>query len=447
MRDIAVTLLFFFLIYYTLRKPFIGVAAWAWITLAFPAGWAWGFSTNFRMNFSIAILTFVGYVFMKNKPKFRLDTTSFLLVILWLCALISTMTSQSLLIDFAWGKFSDFSKVLLFYLAIILIVSKKVHIDTIIWSVVLSVSSFAAMEAVKFLLSFGGHRVAGFQGHIIGDRNDLAVAINMSIPLILYLVGQTKHKMLRSGLMALAALNVLAIIGSYSRGGFVGLVILAGYFFLKSNRKFVWSIAILITLGIASAFVPSQWAERMNTVSTASTQDNSFIGRIWAWKISVKIANDNFFGNSFLATQDPIAWHQYREEIDNFGPIATPPIPEEQFAKAAHSIYFQVLGDIGYIGLVLYLWVLYLFYRRLNRLVKKAKQLNIEWCEHLARMMSISLVGFAITGANVSLAYFDLIYVLIAMSFVLERRILVEPVSSNRETSRHNFIRKRAMQG
>lgn len=434
MRDIAVTILFFFLIYYTLRKPFIGVSAWVWVSLAFPAGWAWGFSSNFRMNFSIAILTFVGYAFYKNKPKIKLDGITLLLVAFAGVSLISTMTSQSLLIEHAWNKQIDFFKILSFYLAIILILNKKIHIDTFVWSVVLSISSYAAMESFKFIVSFGGHRVAGFNGHILGDRNDLAVAINMSIPLILYLIGETKHKLLRTCLIVLVILNIIAIIGSYSRGGFVGLIVLGGYFFIKSNRKFLWSIFIVIGLGIASSFVPSQWAERMNTVSTASAEDSSFIGRLWAWKISVKIANNNFFGNSFFATQDPIAWHLYRAEIDDFGPVYTPPIPESQFAKAAHNLYFQVLGDMGYIGLVIYLSILFAFYFRLNRLTKRAKKLQVAWCASLSSMMSISLVGYMITGGNVSLAYFDLIYALIGISYVLEKHLLVrEEKTKNNE--------------
>tara|TARA_R100001377_G_scaffold85101_2_gene70279 strand:- start:2740 stop:4026 length:1287 start_codon:yes stop_codon:yes gene_type:complete len=425
-RDIAVTLLFFFLIYYTLRKPFIGLGAWAWITFAFPAGWAWGFTNNFRMNFSIALLTYVGYVFMKNKPKFKLDSISMLLLIFGLIALISTIVTNSLLVDYSWGKFENFTKLLLFYFAVVLIMNKKIHIDTLIWSVVLSISSYAGLESFKFLASGGGHRVAGFSGHMLGDRNDLSVAINMAIPLMIYLISQTKHKLLRTGLIFLVILNVIAIVGTYSRGGFIGLIILTGYFLIKSKRKVLWIMLTVIGLSVASTFVPSGWSDRMNTVSTATSQDSSFIGRLWAWKISVKIANNNFFGNSFLASQDPLAWSLYRTEIDDFGPVYTPPIPADKAAKAAHNLYFQVLGDMGYIGLLTYLLILLLLYFRLKKLTKKAKELECEWCAHLSSMMSISLIGYLITGANVSMAYFDLIYIIIALSYVIEYKILIK---------------------
>lgn len=421
MRDIGVLVLFVFIVTYTMRRPFIGVSAWIWVALAYPAGWAWGFSTNFRMNLTVAVLTYIGYIFMKDKPKTNLNGSDFLLFFFWLIALISCSTSNSLLSDFYWQKFSDFSKVLLLYLAVILIIKKKVHIDTIIWSIVLSVSGYAGMEAVKFLISGGGHKVAGFSGHILGDRNDLVVAINMSLPLILYLIGQTHQKLLKFGLIGLAVLSVIAVIGSYSRGGLIGLVVIAIYFYIKSNRKIIWTLLFMVSIPVMIANVPDEWTERMDTVSTATSEDNSFIGRLWAWKISVKIANNNVFGNGFMATQDPLAWHTYRTVIDDFGFVSTPPVPETQFAKAAHNIYFQVLGDMGYIGLITFLLILWALYRRLIRLIKKSKELGIAWCQNLSTMLLVSMVGYAITGANVSLAYFDLLFAIIGITHVIDQ--------------------------
>ena len=178
-------------------------------------------------------------------------------------------------------------------------------------------------------------------------------------------------------------------------------------------------------LPIFVASVPSEWSERMNTVSEA-TSDNSFIGRLWAWKVSVKIANDNVFGNGFYATQDPIAWSLYIDTIDDFGFVETPTPPVGQLPKAAHSIYFQVLGDTGYIGLFVYVLLLLSLYIRLQRLRKLAKEKSLDWCYNLCSMLSVSVIGYGITGANVSLAYFDLFFVLVAISLVIEKRILVD---------------------
>ena len=427
MRDLAVIVLFIFLIFATLRKPYIGVGAWVWIALAYPAGWAWGFSTSLRINFTIALLTLISYVFYKDKPKVKFDGSTILVVLLWMISLISSTFSESLLNDIVWDKFSELTKIIALYFACILILKKKIHLDTLIWSIVLAVCSFAAMEATKFIISGGSHAISGLNAHILGDRNDLAVAINMCIPLIVYLISETKHKKLKLGLIVLLVLNIISVVGTSSRGGFVGLFIIGIYFFIKSKRKLLLSVIIAVCLPVFISLVPSEWSERMETVSSAQS-DNSFIGRLWAWKVSVKIANDNIFGNGFYATQDPIAWRLYRDEIDSFGFIETPPVPINKPPKAAHSIYFQVLGDFGYIGLIIFVLLLVCVYLRLQRLRNMAKLRDMDWCYNLCSMLSVSVVAYGITGANVSLAYFDLFFVLVACSLVIEKIILANDV-------------------
>ncbi len=431
MRDLAVVILFVFLIFATLRKPYIGVSAWVWIALAYPAGWAWGFSTSLRINFTIALLTIISYVFYKGKPKVNFDGSTVLIILFWGIAFISTVTTESLLNDTVWQKFSELSKTIILYFVAILVLAKKVHLDTLIWSIVLAVCSFAAMEATKYVISGGGHDIAGLYGHILGDRNDLAVAINMCIPLIVYLISETKHKYLKLGLIALLVLNVVSVVGTSSRGGFVGLIIIGVYFFIKSKKKFLLSVIVAISLPIFMTSVPSQWSERMETVSSA-TSDDSFVGRLWAWKISAKIANNNIFGNGFYATQDPLAWRLYRDEIDDFGFIYTKPVPASKPPKAAHSIYFQVLGDLGYIGLTIFVLLLASMYLRLQRLRKLAKLRSMDWCYNLCSMLSVSVIAYGITGANVSMAYFDLFFVLVACSLVIEKIILANDVPLTR---------------
>lgn len=428
MRDIAVTILFFFLIVYTIKRPYIGVCAWLWVALAYPAGWAWGFSSSFRINMTVALLTMVSYVVYKKKPKVEFNSTTLLIILFWMLALISSLVSDSIIIGFVWAKFTEVSKILLLYLFIILVIDKKIHIDTLIWSIILSVSSYAAMEATKFMVSGGAHRIAGFHGHVLGDRNDLAVAINMCIPLIIYIYNQTQHKLLKLGVLALLVFNIIAVVGTYSRGGFVGLIIVGAYFFIKSKRKFLWVLIIGISIPIFSSNAPSEWTERMDTVKEAKT-DSSFVGRLWAWKISVKIANDNVFGNGFFATQDPFAWNYYGRNIDDFGFIHTPPMPEGQIVKAAHSIYFQVLGDLGYLGLLVFVLMVVSLLLKANKLQKLAIKKDIPWCANLCAMLSISSVGYALTGANVSLAYFDLFFTLLALLCVIENKILKDDSS------------------
>jgi len=419
MRDLLLVLFLFVAIYYSFKKPYIGVAVWIWIALMAPAKWAFGFSHSFRLNLTIVVIVALSFVFSKNKEKMQWTKLHFLVFLFLFWMLISTIFNIRIDSDYAWFKFTEFTKVIALFFFITLTVRSKKSIDTLVWAIVLSISAYAAMEATKFILSGGSYRIVGKSG-IIADRNDLAVAINMCLPLIFYLWSVTKHQTLKLGLLVIGGLNVLAIIGTYSRGGFIGLSILAFAMWLKSNRKFLIFMAAIILLPSIYAVAPTEWKERQATVETASTTDGSFIGRLWAWKIATLIAIDNpLTGGGFKATADPLLWHLYAPDTPNFGFIETPPIPQSLTPKAAHNIYFQVLGGSGFVGLFIFLSMLFISYFYCNKNIKRARENKKKWLETLSKSIALALIGYGITGLNVSLAYFELLYALIALVAVL----------------------------
>ena len=92
--------------------------------------------------------------------------------------------------------------------------------------------------------------------------------------------------------------------------------------------------------------------------------------------------------------------------------------------QAAHSIYFSVLAEHGYVGLVLFLVLWALTFRLSGSLRRKSRgSEESSWVFHLASMCQVSLVGFAIGGAFLSLAYFDFAYNIIALLVVANRWI------------------------
>ncbi|GGW62659.1 putative O-glycosylation ligase, exosortase A system-associated [Alishewanella tabrizica] len=418
MRDLLLVGFLFITIYFCFKKPFLGVAAWTFIALLAPANWAFGFSNSFRLNLTVVIITLLSYLFVQKNKKLAFNGLSFWVLAFAIWTLISSFNAFNS--DIALEYWNQFIRVLLLYFAITFIVTKKLHIDTLIWVIVLAISSYAAMEALKFILSGGSHQIGGRSG-MLRNRNDFAVAINMCLPLILYLVFVTKDFHLKLGLWGLFLGNILAIIGTGSRGGFIGLAILALAFWLKSNRKMLWLLLAIIILPTAYQFTPEHWRERQDTIQTAATEDGSFIGRLWAWKISVMIANDNpATGGGFRAVLNPIIWHSYAPFTPGFGPISTPEIPENSGTLAAHSIYFQVLGDHGYIGFIIFLFILLLAYLTNIKNKKYALANNQLWVVELSKALNLAIIGFAITGANVSLAYFDLLYAIFGIIAVIK---------------------------
>ena len=422
MRDFLLVGFLFVAIHYAFRRPYIGVAAWAWIALMAPANWAFGFSNSFRMNLTIVVVTVLSYLFVMKNKDFRINSLSVWVLLFGFWTLISTIFNLNSSPSWVWGYWNQFLKILLLYIFITLIITKRLHIDTLIWTIVLAISAYAAMEAVKFVLSGGGHMIKGRAG-IIGDRNDFAVAVNMCIPLVIYLAQTTRHRILRLGLWGLLVLNILSIVGTGSRGGFIGLAVLAVAFWLRSGHKVVWLLAALMLVPVLYERAPEDWRDRQATIATAAREDSSFIGRLWAWKISTMIALDYpLTGGGFGAVLEPRLWNYYAPMTPDYPPLETPRIPEWQAPKAAHNIYFQVLGDHGFVGLAIFLGILLSALLNVMKNSREAKVVGSIWYYKLSGALTLSLIGYIVTGANVSLAYFDGIYAIFGMVAVITMR-------------------------
>src|SRR5258706_10100751 len=92
---------------------------------------------------------------------------------------------------------------------------------------------------------------------------------------------------------------------------------------------------------------------------------------------------------------------------------------------AAHSIYFQILGEHGFVGLALFLLLWILLWRDASWIIRRTQgQDELRWASDLARMIQVSLIGYLVGGAFLSLAYYDVPYNLL-IAIVLTR-VLVE---------------------
>ncbi|GAA0818080.1 putative O-glycosylation ligase, exosortase A system-associated [Colwellia asteriadis] len=381
----------------------------------FPNGWVWGFASSLRYNMLIALATILSYFFQRNKIKTDVSGLTVLILIFFIWSTISsvlTLSNPSVV----WFEWNIFLKIIIFYFLCIFVIKTKHHINVFLWAICLSAAYFGAAEGLKYIVTAGGHTVAGIPGSRLEDRNELALALNMTIPLIVFLLSQTKSKWLRLALMGAVAFNIVAILGSYSRGGTLALIVVGGYFFLQSKRKILVSLFLVVAVGVSSAFVSDEWTGRMNTIETMD-QDTSFLGRVMAWKQATLMALDNpIFGAGFKAGQNQALWMLYEPDFYKLNFIVDTTGIHFPKAKAAHSIYFQVLGDLGFVGLLMFLSILLITYRKLSWVTRNTDD---EWLIGLARMLKVSLIAYCAGGAALSLPYFDLSFAIFALAHIL----------------------------
>ena len=155
--------------------------------------------------------------------------------------------------------------------------------------------------------------------------------------------------------------------------------------------------------------MPERWAERMDTINTYE-EDSSAMGRLNAWRMAWNLARDRFPGGGFDVSD---------------GAIFARYAPNPMDVHAAHSIYFQALGEHGFVGLLIYLALGIATWRTASAIIRLTRgKAELRWALGLATMSQASLIGFAVGGAFLSLLYFDMPYYL--MAALIATRIVVE---------------------
>ena len=303
------------------------------------------------------------------------------------------------------------------FVAMMLLYTRK-HIIALIWVVVFSLGFYGVKGGLFTILTGGHYRVWGPEGSFIEGNNEVALALIMAIPLMYFLRSLYRQRWIRIAFLLAMLLTAAAALGSQSRGALLAIVAMVGLFWVRldsaeirngvkvGNPKFMFGVMILAA-GVALAmFMPDSWHERMDTIGTYQ-EDGSAQGRINAWHMAWNLATHNFFGGGF-EIYNPAVFLAYA--------------PNPKDVHAAHSIYFQVLGEHGFIGLMLFLMVWLFTWRWAGWLRTHAKSsADTEWASVLGAMVQASLAGYAVGGAFLSLAYFDLPYNLLVIVVVTRR--------------------------
>lgn len=427
MRDIAFLAGFLALLPYVVGRPHIGVLLWCWTALLVPNAYVYGFATDIPFNLIVALVTLLVWVLSKEPVRVPLNRTVITLIVLGLLATLSALFAIG---DHqkSWVEWEKFAKIIVFAVVVSGLINSRTRFISLIYAVALSLGFHGVVEGLKFFASAGGHHIVGPGSSIIADNNHFALAMLCTLPLIYFLYQQTNYRLLRLALLGSLGVILLSVVGTFSRGGLVGLTAMAFWSFWHSRTKIRYLLLVVPMLALTLAFAPANWFERMDTISSAD-QDASFMGRVIAWKQSTLIALDNpVLGGGFHAVQNFSVWKTYsltRFHDLNFIPTNE---PDPGAAHAAHSIYFQVIGDLGIVGLGLFLLLGFFAWRDTVVVVKKTRnRADLAWAGQLAQAGQYTLLAYFVAGAALSMAYFEFMYILFALLATL-RQIVVREV-------------------
>lgn len=403
MRDILITLIVLAGCIYTLKKPYIGILLWSWLGYMNPHRLAYGFAYSMPFAQVTALVLIGSMFFSKDTRKLPINGLTITWIIFILFMGITTLFAY--FPEAALEQYISIIKIQLVVFLTMMLITDINKLRELIWVIVLSIGYYSVKGGLFTLLTGGSFKVWGPAGSFVEDNNSLAIAILMVIPLIVYLYQTAQKSLIKKGLFAAIILSLFTVLGSQSRGALLAVITVAGFYWLKSEKKFISGIAILIIALALFKFMPESWFERMDTIKTYDA-DASAMGRFNAWEYAFNAANDKFLGMGLNS------WT--RETFFLYAPN-----PED--VHAAHSIYFSVLADHGWIGLFLFLLIFFMAWMKLSKIVKSTRQDdNLKEVNNLASMIQVSLLAYLSGGAFLSLSYYDLPWHLICFVVLLE---------------------------
>jgi len=405
-----------------LKRPFIMVLVYSYIDIVSPQRLSYYLLNSIPISLLAFAAALGGWLIFDDKKDCRFSRRQLIMVLLLLYCGYTTMHA-----DFpieAATKWGWVWKALLFAIFLPLTLRTKLRIEALAMVMVLCAGTIIITGGIKTALGGGGYGELNlmvdnnsglYEGSIIST---VAIAI---IPLILYLA---RHGTIfppdwrvRTFAYAFCLACLLIPIGTEARTGLVCAVILAGLMWWHTKRRVLYAgIGALALLG-AIPFLPSSFTQRMDTISQYQG-DESASTRIQVWKWTLDYVARNPFGGGFdnyLANSFTYQTVQKTETADS---VKVEHITVTDKGRAFHSSYFEMLGEQGIPGLLLWLALnvgTLVQSERLRRRYKDSADPAHSWVAPFALAMVQGHIIYLIGSLFVGIAYQPFIFMLIAL--------------------------------
>ena len=422
LRDTVVIIIIVLSAPVALFNPYFGVLMWSWIAYFNPHRYGWGVARYgfFQPAIIIAIPTILGLLFAPKNVRF-MTRESGLLLALWAWFGITTVYITRVPefaghVQDAALHLEEVSKILLMTFVTILVVTSRVKLKGLVYTILFSFGVRALVVAVWYVRTGGQFTVWGPEGSFIYDNNDFGLALNMTIPMFFFMARAAEKAWVRLSLRVLMVCVIICVIGTYSRGALVGLGVITLAIVAKSRQKIVGLLSVTVAIVCILMFTTSVWQDRMSDFLQGNL-DASAYSRLIAWG-----------GGWNLATHYPVTGGGFDVFTDEaiFPSFVPPSLRGALYSKihhlhSSHSIYFEMLGEQGFVGLGLFLALLGGCFFRLRSLRKASKIIpELEWVEPYTHMCEVTLLAYMVNGATLGRAYFDFFYQVVALVIILQ---------------------------
>lgn len=390
-----------------LVRPIVGFYTFVFLGFFSPQSYTWTFGQTVPLSFISAVCTIMGMVISPERKRLPVQRETLLLAALW--GMFGLSSLLAIYPERALDQLIHVSKIFLMIIVGTILVNSEERLNTLIRIIAYSIGFYALKGGVWAIIGGGSFLVYGPELSFLYANNSIGLAMAINVPLLYYLYQIEKNAWLRKLIVGIMVFSIPAIIFTYSRGAWLGLLAAIALLVLRIRHKvllvtFVGFLGIIV-MSLKPDIVPDRLVHRYDSLVNYE-KDDSVESRFWNWEFCRRVGMARPTGGGFWF-QSPVTYADYYPEFLERWPGKS---------WTCHSVWFTVLGDHGVGGATL--WILLVLTSLMSlRQLRLAGQNNpdLPWLSPLAESVKISLVVYLIVGTFLDAAYFDLFYYLVAI--------------------------------
>lgn len=430
MRDLIFVAYIALIMLLAFKRPFLFTLVYAYVDIVSPQRLSYFLLNSVPLSLILFALAFLGFALGDDKKNVRISPRWFLLILLLgYCGYTTTVAVEPVA---ALDKWNWVWKALVFASFLPLTLHTRLRIEATVLTLVLCVSTLIVTGGIKTAAGGGGY---GSLVILVDDNSGLfegsiisCVAITI-IPLILWLAKHGTVFKPEWKVRAYAACLIFACllipVGTQARTGIICIAVL-GILLLRYVRHRMLYLGAVALVGLATVpFLPSSFTTRADTIKNYKA-DESASTRLAVWAWTWEYVKDHPLGGGFdVYRQNRIRYDmEQRASPDAPLPADLPAVREVvDEGRAFHSSYFEMLGEQGFPGLLM--WLIIHFggvwrMEAISRMYRKRNRPDETWVAPLATALQNSQIVYLVGSLFVGIAFQTFFYMLIALQIGLD---------------------------